>query len=219
VGQVGFVRPHPFDDLEGLVQGEMTEVGFLAQGIDHQHLDPLKAVPRLGREGVGIGDVRHGPDAESEHRQLVVDDGQRHHFHTGNVERIPVQIVQLHLGNARVRMGVEDVFELPPERLLHAGHGVDVHVPLLPEVEGADVIEPGHVVLVLMGEQDRIEGLDLVPQHLLTEVRPRIDDEGARALRSVLPVHLEQGARPGAVVPRIGGRAHRAIAGNDRDTL
>ena len=75
------------------------------------------------------------------------------------------------------------------------------------------------MVLVLMGEQDRIERGHLRTEHLLPEIGTGVDHEGPRTLRSVLPIDLEQGAGSGAVVAGVGGRAHPAVTGDDRDPL
>ena len=70
-----------------------------------------------------------------------------------------------------------------------------------------------------MGEEHGIELLDPGPQHLLPEIRTGVDDKRPLPLRGMGAIHLEQGARSEALVPRIVGRAHPAVTRDDGHPL
>ena len=51
---------------------------------------------------------------------------------------------------------------------------IDRHVFLLSEIKGANVVHASGVVLMLMGEEHRIELFNAFTKHLLSEIRPGI---------------------------------------------
>jgi len=87
----------------------------------------------------------------------------------------------------------------------HPRLAVHGHVLLLPEIKGPDVVEPRRVVLVLVGEKQRVEVRNAGAQHLLPEVRARVDDEAAARHG-----HVHRHAQP--VVAVVERAAHRAGA-------
>ena len=103
--------------------------------------------------------------------------------------------------------------------LLNLRGSKDIHVPLLSEVESPNIIEPSHMVLVLMGKQNRIKRLNVRPEHLLAKIRPCIHDKRLRSLSSMVPIHLEKDTRTKPFIPDIIRGTHLAFAGNDRNPL
>ena len=81
VGQIGFPRRHPIDDLQGFFQVEVADVLFLAQRIQDQHVHAFEARPGLWSQRIGIRDVGDGSDSEPEHGKFVVHHRQGHDVH------------------------------------------------------------------------------------------------------------------------------------------
>lgn len=79
-------------------------------------------------------------------------------------------------------------------------------------IERSDVVHSGSVVLMLMCEQYGIKALDVLPEHLLPEIRAGVDDDR-------FPARLYQHRCPKPLVAGIGGTADLALAGNNRNTL
>jgi hypothetical protein len=82
----------------------------------------------------------------------------------------------------------------------------------LHKVEGADVIQAGGVIAMGVSKNNRVKAADLLAQHLLSEVRTRVDDE------RVTPGLDEDGSAE-ALVAKIDGAAHFACAANHWHTL
>src|SRR5690606_31160725 len=89
---------------------------------------------------------------------------------------------------------------------------IDRHVHFMHEVEGADVIESCCVVAVRMGKEHCVETPDSLPQHLLPEVRPRINHK-----RLIFDFQKHRTAEP--FVPVVDGAAHLTSAANHWHTL
>ena len=76
---------------------------------------------------------------------------------------------------------------------------------VLQEVEGAQVVEADDMVVVLVGQHDGLQSDDALPEHLLPEVRPGVNDHVAALVRQ-----QQRGAQP--LVTGVGGGAHFAVA-------
>ena len=55
--------------------------------------------------------------------------------------------------------------------------GINVHILMLGEVEGAYVVHAGGMVHMLMGEQDKIQMFYPFTEHLLPEIGAGVDDK------------------------------------------
>lgn len=82
-----------------------------------------------------------------------------------------------HLRYARIFFIAEDVRIFSLELINYLPFAKDRHIFLLHEVEGADVIQSGCVIFVLMGKDNRIESVDPGSKHLHAKVRPSVDDK------------------------------------------
>ena len=80
------------------------------------------------------------------------------------------------------------------------------------QVEGAYVIQSARMVLVAVGQQDGIQVAHILAQHLLTEIRSGIDQDGQALV-------FYQGAGTQAFVAAVSGAANLTLAANHRDTL
>jgi hypothetical protein len=58
---------------------------------------------------------------------------------------------------------------------LYPGIGINVNRALLFKVKCPDVVKPGNVIFVLVRKNNCVQVLYVGPQHLIPEVRPRVD--------------------------------------------
>ena len=79
-------------------------------------------------------------------------------------------------------------------------------------VEGAYIVEPSSVVHVIVGQEDGVKVTDICPEHLRTEIRTGIDQDGKAAV-------LHQRGGPQALVARVRRAAHLAVAADNRHPL
>src|SRR5476651_2636525 len=77
--------------------------------------------------------------------------------------------VQIYLRDTGIFKLVKYVSKLALQGCLYPFGGIDVYSCLLPEVEGTDIVHPGNVVLMLVGENDGIQTFYMLTQHLVPE--------------------------------------------------
>jgi hypothetical protein len=115
-----------------------------------------------------------------------------------------VNRVQLNAGQPRNGLA-KDVCKPQVHIGGHAFLGVHRHRVATAEIEGTNVVQPNHMVVVLMGEQDGVEVADSRAQHLLAQIRTGVyQDVGIAA--------GEQGRRAQALVVWISRGAYPAFA-------
>jgi hypothetical protein len=68
------------------------------------------------------------------------------------------------------------------------------------------------MVVVLVGDQDGVEVVDVFAEHLLPEIRPDVNED----VQMFLTI---QGSTAQALVARVCGAAHRTGTTNDRNAL
>lgn len=79
-------------------------------------------------------------------------------------------------------------------------------------IERADIVQPNHMVIVFVGEQNSVQVLYLMTEHLLTEIRASVNQYIGMAIG-------HQCSRAKAIVQWIGRRAYEAIAANNGNAL
>ena len=193
----------------GLGQREVRDVLLAAQGVEHDDVGIAELGAGFGANVVGIGEVAEAADAEAQHGQLVVQGPQGLHGHAQHLKGRVVALdgVQHHAGHAGILVLGKNVGKLLLQLAQHARLGKNGHVRFLPEVEGPNVVQPGGVVLVLVGEKQGVEVRDAGAQHLLPEIGARINYEAA-------PAHRQVNGHPQAVVAVVERAAHLAGAAN-----
>ena len=81
----------------------------------------------------------------------------------------------------------------------------------LPHVKRANVVESQDVIGVAMREENRVQAFQAHAERLRAEVRRRVDHRG-------LPLMNQEHGRAQAIVPRVLGTAHAAMASERRDS-
>ena len=200
-------KPHGF--FEVLMGG----VWLLAQGIDDQHLHPVEQAERLVGQGEHVGDVGQPSSyAVPQDGQTTVHDAEGQHLRPPYVEGgAGVNLGQPDAGDARIGVLDEAVGHTCPQVVGGVVLGVDGY--LAEAAEGAQVVQPSHVVVVFVGDEHAVYGAKPVaPQHLFAEV-------GSAVYQDVLAlVREDQCGGAQAVVARVGRGAHRTGAAHFGDT-
>jgi hypothetical protein len=104
-------------------------------------------------------------------------------------------------------IGVEDVLEHQGQPFERRGQAVQRNRPVLNPVEPPQVVQPRHVIDVMVGEQYGIHPADIIRQTLQPQFGRSIYEQARVGLSDV-------DAGPGPLVARVGRPADRAIAGN-----
>ena len=212
VRQVGAFRLHDVDELQRLLQIEVGVVLLKVQGIDNQHLKSLKAGHFGLRHEARVCDVGERSDTVAEYGQSEVANLYRLDLHTADRELVAADGMQLEGRRTGIGMLLKGVVEVLADDVQHARHRIDVHGPLLPEIDGPDVVQTRQVVLVLVGDENGIHSGDILAQELLPQVRTGIDEQ-------IHPIHLHESRSTQPVVTRVGGTAHLALASHHGNAL
>ena len=174
--QIGLLGLQLRDEVESLGQAVVREVFFFAQGVQHQHLQSTQLLHLLGGNGIGVGDIGHRADAEAQHRQVLV-----HHIHRRDRHRVRDTELILHhmqvgLRETRVAVRLKDIVIVTTYGMLGLGVEVDIHLAALHIVERPYVVQPTYMVAVRMGDEDGVQMVHTVAQHLLPEVGTDVDE-------------------------------------------
>lgn len=184
-----------------------------AQGIQHQHGRAFDQLFLVGRDGIGIGDVSEVPDAETQYRHFIME-----YLH-GQKRQIPhlkklvlFNGVHIYFRDTRVLMLFEHVIELALEGLQGLAGAVYIDGLFSYKIKAPDVVHPGDMVFVAVGENQSVEMLYPATKHLLAEIGTGIDDE-------VGVVLLNQDRTAEAFVAGIGGVTDFAGTSYDGNAL
>ena len=105
----------------------------------------------------------------------------------------------------------EYALEFPLQGLLYTLRCEDGHVLAASKIERTNVIQSRHVVLVLVREDHRIEGLNPRPEALLAKIRPSINDH-----RRSPSLHQQGTSQPD---PRVFTLTNFTVTANDGHAL
>ena len=179
VGKEGTIWFDLFDVLESFVQTEMGRVWFDPDTIQDKDVETLQSGDRLLRNKIQIRRVCKVVEAIRDHRQLAVDHFERRNFQAvaDAKRRVRIDRVRDQLGQAAAKMNrFEYVLENPPEIDPRDLVRKDRHRAKA-EVERPYVIESEDVIDVTVGDENRVDPLDLRPQRLLAKIDRCIDED------------------------------------------
>ena len=175
----------------------MRQVRFLAQGVDDQRVYAPYFVDFPLVDLVHVGQVGQRSYPEAEDRQLVVDAPDRDDPRLSDGERlVGANRMQVDFRNAGVGMLRERIVEVLPYPLLDPFLGIELHRSAGSVVECPHVVQSADMVLMLVGQQNSVESFHARPQHLLPEIRARVDQDRFAA-------RLDQGRRSQPLVPLV----------------
>lgn len=104
--------------------------------------------------------------------------------------------MQVDFRNAGVGMLRERIVEVLLYPLLDPFFGIELHRSAGSVVECPHVVQSADMVLMLVGQQNSVESFHARPQHLLPEIRARVDQDRFAA-------RLDQGRRSQPLVPLV----------------
>jgi len=113
--------------------------------------------------------------------------------------------MQLKLWDARVSVFSKCVVEFHSYAVKCFASAKDLHVRRLELIECPDIVEARDMVAVGMCDQDGVDACYPFSEHLLSEVRTSVDDDG-------LAVGLKVNGRPEALIAKVEGTAYFAFA-------
>src|SRR5688500_13664204 len=178
MNEPGFASADPLRALNGFVDREMGGVRRSgAKAVEGEHVHTFEQFHRGGGHAVGVGDVGEIADAISEDRPVSVRDRDGDDLHALMNEGL-LDLVQLELGFSSPQLRVvPDVSERAPHSFRRHRVRERMHRLVLPEVEGADVIESQQMIRMRMREQQEVEAWDGMTQELHAKVWCRVDQK------------------------------------------
>ena len=181
VGEEGAAGAEFFGDGDGFVKGEVGDVGAVAEGVEHEDVEPFQQRQAFVRDAVGVGAVGEVADAKAEDFEagavLEADGGDPL---AQDVKGGQANAPEFQAGDRPV-VGLlpvrEGVAERQTDALLHDFFAVERH--RMPQVERKQpqVVEAENVVGVLVGIEDGVGDADFLPQELLPQIGRSIDKQ------------------------------------------
>ncbi len=203
---------HPLRQRHSLLETHVRHVLLRPQGVNHESVHTLQQPHGAFRHLLGIRYISEPPDAESDNRQPIVHNGQRHHFLSGGEKRtIAVDAAHPERRHTGIRMPGEAVGQPRAQVVLHIFRAVYVEVMSVP-APGAQVVNASHVVVVDVCEQHGVNIGRTGPQHLLAKVRTAVYQQRPAA------AGLYQCRTAQPLVARVGRSTRRAAASQLRDS-
>ena len=171
-----------FNHLEGFGQTEVGKVFLFPQSVNHQYLHTFQLIQFFRLDTVGIGHIPQPSDPVTQHGHVLVHRLDRHHLHAAHAERwlVARKLVNHRLGQTGKLVRRKDIMVVALNGRAGNPVAIEVHLLILHIVERPDVVQPGHVVPVGMGDKDALQMHHLLPQHLVPEV-------GANVNQDILP--------------------------------
>lgn len=173
-----FFRRNLLDQYFRILQVEMCEVFLFPECIYDKIACSFYLFDLLSGDITGIGNVGNVFDPETEDRKPVMEDPDRNNLNPIYLKWLVFDRVEIDPRNTRVPELRKHIGKFPPDRRLNPFFGIDIHWFPVYEIECPDIIHSGNMIFMLVGEQDGIQLLHPCPQHLLPEIRARIDDYG-----------------------------------------
>ena len=189
----------------GLADALVRRMGLATQPVDHERLDARQVGQLLVGQRLHVGNVGQRPDAVAHDGQPAVHHAEGHHLYPADAERlVKTDAVQADLRYAGIFMRDEAV----RNALLQMGGTIvlGINVDVAENAERPQVVQPAHVVVVFVREQNGVEPAKRQGQHLAAEIGAAVDEDAAAV------VGFEQGRRALPAVARIGRRADGARA-------
>lgn len=212
VGEPGAFGRELGDEAQSLFQVHVHRVFAVVQGTRYQVFCSKNFFFFNVGNGFHVGQISQIAEAETQNRNVAVQDFDGLDFDLPNAKRRV--FINFNQFDAR-RAGdgrAENIFESSPNLLGHAWQGVNSNWPPGAKVKRANIVEADDVVVVFVREQNAGDVVCASAQHLLAQV-------GAGVYKYKGVVGSEQGSRAQAVVARVRGLAHLAVAPDDGDAL
>lgn len=213
VAEMGEVSPFRFQFVNkphGLLNGKMGEMISVSQSVYYQNIETRQFLFLTLRDMLAIGHVCEIPYSESENRKVPVFHFNRCNPHSLNEEWIVVD-------NMHIEPGDSGIF-IASETIVHSSFQVNVYV--LSRVDGdvslqtewAQVVESSDMVVMYVGDYQRIYHADISLYSLLSKIGRGVDEKSQTHC-------LDQNRTPCAFVSGIFRTTHMAVAAYLGDSL
>lgn len=120
--------------------------------------------------------------------------------------------VDIQLRNARVFYLIKGVMEFTFKCFINLLGGIDFDRFTMNVIIGPYIIHAGNMVLVFMCEEQSIQTVNFMLQHLLSEIGTRIDNHASGTI-------FDKNGSPETLISGIAALAYRAGTGNNRNPL
>lgn len=189
------------DQLVGVVRS------FPAQGVDHKRVDALQVGQLRVGNRLHVGDIGHRSDAESENRHLVVHDLYGNNLQIADVQRLMRRDgVEREMWHAGVEMTPKTVEHVVLEAL--AGIGIGKYIDRSEGAERAHIINPGHMVVMNVGDENAVYFTEREGENLLSEIGTAVNQNAC-----VFRFNQSGCAKP--LVAWVAAVANRAVAADN----
>ena len=158
-----------------LRQRHVRNVFLDAKSVDNQCVYAANLVDCLVGDILGVGDICHISYFVAKDGQLLVHDPKRLDEHITDGERLESDGVEVELRHTRIGMLLETIWDAISQVVENIFLGIDVKAGGL--AIGTQVVNTAHMVVVAVGNEQRIEFLRRCPQNLLTEIGTTVDEQ------------------------------------------
>src|ERR1700676_5396186 len=94
-----------------------------------------------------------------------------------NFKNFLIDSMHLYFRNAGIYKFLENVMKFLLKCILHLYIGIYINWSFLPVIKCPYIVESGNMVFMFMCKYYGIKALDFSPQHLVSEIRARINDD------------------------------------------
>ena len=199
--------------LHSLLEINVRVMRMGSQSLDDEVLNALKLGHKMLAHLAQVGDVCEVANTEGIAGEGVVLHLDGLNVKVAEVKRSLIDEMNIVGGSTRIQVFLESIRKLTLD--LRKGRLVDEkrhRLVVLAKDERPDIVETSNVVLVLMGNEHRVEMVHPFTEHLLTEVGTGINRHG-HLLRA------NQNRSACALVAGVFRLTHRTLTSDDRNTL
>jgi hypothetical protein len=177
---------------------------FKAQGVDNESANALQIGHLRGGDGLHVGDVGKGADAEAEDGHFAVHHFYWRYLYVADAEGVVfADGVEFEWRRAGVEVLAETIGHNVVDALPRGLVGIESDVA--ENGKGAQVVDASDVVVMQMGEEYAVNGSEGERHELLTDVGSAVDEQSCCH-------RLYQGSAAKALVVRVSAATHFAGA-------
>src|SRR5690606_38237935 len=186
---------------------------FTLKSIHNKNFGPSDLLNLMGFNRLRIRYISKITDPEAHHGKPEVHYPHRKDFDlVEDCKLFVLNFVDMDLRDARITLVGKHVVKFLFQCVQNLTTGVHRNVCLLFEVKSTNIIEPCKMILMFMGRENGSEVTNVFPQHLLPEIRARIDHQFF-----TFYFYQNRGTQP--FVFMVGGMAYITLTGDYRHAL
>ena len=171
VAQMSQVCPpwrHFANQSNSLVKRLMRYMLPPLQSTHHQHIKPLQLLQFAIRYSLHISQIGKPTNPIPQYRQPMVIHPYRHNLNTLYLKRIAINLLQIQFRNTPISTICKTVRNTMPQSITHIPLHIQIYIPKA--FKRAHIVQPTHMIIMLMRNQHPINFLKRHPQHLLPKI-------------------------------------------------